>query len=359
MIDLADIEYSEGGERLLSGVNLKLSAERFNILLGPTLAGKTTLMRIIAGLARPTKGAVRVNGEDITGYPVRRRNAAMVCQQFINYPSMNVFDNIASPLIAAGKPRDEIRRRVRESAALLRLEPFLSRRPSELSGGQQQRTALARALVKDADVVLLDEPLVNLDYKLREELREELPRLFAGRRAAVVYATSEPSEALFLGGNVAVMDEGKIAQSGETAAVFRHPRRLSVARAFSDPPLNTAIASKQSDCILLGGESFPLPPALSEKEDGDYILAFRAHHLLLERPAAECMTFSGVVQIAEIAGSEAFLHVRAAGCDWVAQTSRIGAWRQESAVHLFAELRDIMAFTMDGRRADGGEYGDH
>lgn len=358
MIELADIEYSENGERFLSGVNLKLSAERFNILLGPTLAGKTTLMRIIAGLARPEKGAVRVNGEDITARPVQRRNAAMVCQQFINYPSMNVFDNIASPLVAAGIPRQEIRRRVRESAALLRLEPFLSRRPSELSGGQQQRTALARALVKDADVVLLDEPLVNLDYKLREELREELPRLFAGRRTVVVYATSEPSEALFLGGNIAVLDEGKIAQSGETAAVFRHPHRLSVARTFSDPPLNTAVVSKQANGVLLGGERFAVPPSLAGKEDGDYILAFRAHRLLLERPAAECMKFSGVVQIAEIAGSETFLHTHAAGCDWVAQTPHFGAWEPESAVHLFVELRDIMAFTTDGQRAEES-YGDH
>ncbi len=144
-------------------------------LLGPTLAGKTSLLRVMAGLDPPTSGTVSFNDTDVTGRPVRERNVAMVYQQFINYPGLSVRENIASPLRVRGANKRTITGEVARAAALLRLEPYLDRKPAELSGGQQQRVALARAIVKKADLVLLDEPLANLDYKLREELREELP----------------------------------------------------------------------------------------------------------------------------------------------------------------------------------------
>src|SRR6185436_6373661 len=163
----------------------------FNVLLGRTRAGKTSLLRLLAGLDRPTAGAIRSDGADVTHVDVRRRNVAMVYQQFVNYPSLTVYENIASPLrLREGLGRDAIDRRVRETAAALRLDDLLNRLPGELSGGQQQRTAMARALAKDADLLLLDEPLANLDYKLREELRVEIRRLFRGRDAVVVYATT-------------------------------------------------------------------------------------------------------------------------------------------------------------------------
>ena len=170
------------------------------MLLGTTGAGKTTLLRLMAGLETPAEGRLLDGGRDLTGVPVRRRSVAMVYQQFINYPSLTVFENIASPLRVARKSEEDIRARVGEIAEVLRLTPLLSRLPSELSGGQQQRTALARALARDAELLLLDEPLANLDYKLREELRDELTQLFARQRTTVVYATTEPLEALQLGG---------------------------------------------------------------------------------------------------------------------------------------------------------------
>ena len=164
------------------------------------------------------------DGADVTGVPVRERNVAMVYQQFINYPSMTVSDNIASPLRLRGE-QGRSTARVRELAAKLHIEPFLDRLPAELSGGQQQRVALARALAKNAPLMLLDEPLVNLDYKLREELREELSQLFASGDSTVVYATTEPTEALLLGGYTAVLDAGELLQYGPTAEVFHRPRR--------------------------------------------------------------------------------------------------------------------------------------
>ena len=195
-VTLEHVTRTVDGIPTIRDVSLTLERGTLSVLLGPTLSGKTSIMRLLAGLDRPTTGRVLVDGKDVTGFDVRQRSVAMVYQQFINYPSLTVYENIASPLRVQGRPREEIDRRVQEAAKLLRLEPYLKRTPLQLSGGQQQRTAIARALVKGADLVLLDEPLANLDYKLREELRTELPRIFEASGAIFVYATTEPSEAL-------------------------------------------------------------------------------------------------------------------------------------------------------------------
>lgn len=211
------------GQSHIYPTDLTLERGTMNVLLGPTQSGKTTLMRLMAGLDVPATGSILWEGRDVTGMRVQDRKVAMVYQQFINYPSMTVYQNIASPLKLMGLKRAEIDRKVREAADLMQLGPLLDRKPLELSGGQQQRCALARALVKDAGLVLLDEPLANLDYKLREELRAEIPRIFEESGAIFVYATTEPEEALLLGGNVATMWEGRITQFGPT------PFRLSPA----------------------------------------------------------------------------------------------------------------------------------
>src|SRR5262245_2145245 len=206
-LTLEGISKKVGAETWLHDMSIAPHPGAVTVLLGATQAGKTSLMRVMAGLDAPSHGRVTVDGADVTGVPVRERNVAMVYQQFINYPSLTVADNIASPLrLRGGLDKAAIGRRVAELAAKLHIEPFLARLPAELSGGQQQRVALARALAKNAPLMLLDEPLVNLDYKLREGLREELTQLFATSDATVVYATTEPGEALLLGGYTAVMD---------------------------------------------------------------------------------------------------------------------------------------------------------
>ena len=194
-LELKNVVKRVGAETHIHETSLTLATEGFNVLLGATGAGKTTLIKLMAGLEQPTSGEIWFNGKNVTGRSPQRRNVSLVHQFFINYQNMTVFGNIASPLRVARLDRREIERRVGETAELLQLTPLLGRRPSELSGGQQQRTALARAIVKDSGLVLLDEPLANLYYQLREELRDQLPQLFAHRGAIVVYATSEPSEA--------------------------------------------------------------------------------------------------------------------------------------------------------------------
>jgi len=235
-LKLAGISKKVGAQPWLYPLDMELRPGAVTVLLGATQAGKTSLMRIMAGLDVPSTGQVLIDGVNVAGVPVRERNVSMVYQQFINYPSMTVFDNIASPLKLRGEPN--YKQRVTELAEKLHIDMFLNRLPAELSGGQQQRVALARALAKGAPLMLLDEPLVNLDYKLREELRDELTALFALGNSTVVYATTEPGEALLLGGYTAVMDAGELLQYGPTAEVFHQPSSVRVAKAFSDPPMN-------------------------------------------------------------------------------------------------------------------------
>lgn len=314
-LTLEDIALSAGGRVLLHPVTLSLEPGSLNVLLGPTLAGKTTLLRLMAGLDRPSGGRLLVDGRDATGVGARQRSVAMVYQQFINYPSLSVFENIASPLRVANLPRAEIESRVRQAAELLHLMPYLGRRPLELSGGQQQRTAIARALVKRAALVLMDEPLANLDYKLREELREELPRLFAESGSILVYATTDPAEALMLGGQVATLWEGRVTQFGPAGAVFRRPRDILTARVFSDPPLNEAPARLAGrELVLASGQRVPTPHRGIE---GDCTIGIRAHELFLDRPGPEAVPLDAKVRVAEVTGSESYIHLDVGGLAWV------------------------------------------
>jgi glycerol transport system ATP-binding protein len=316
-LTLERIEQRVGAATHLHPIDLTLVPLAVTVLLGATQAGKTTLMRVMAGLDAPSAGRVLADGQDVTGVPVRERNVAMVYQQFINYPSMTVADNIASPLKlrkAAG-----IEARVHELAAKLHIEPFLQRLPAELSGGQQQRVALARALAKQAPLMLLDEPLVNLDYKLREELRDELSALFASGESTVVYATTEPTEALLLGGYTAVLDAGELLQYGPTAEVFHRPRSIRVARAFSDPPMNLIGAHAAPDGVLLpAGLTLALALPGGRGAAQALTVGLRASALRLQ-PRPGDMSLPGTVELAEISGSDTFVHVDTPVGELVAQ----------------------------------------
>jgi glycerol transport system ATP-binding protein len=354
---LKDVELRVGAETYVHPTRLELAANGFNILLGPTLAGKTTLMRLMAGLLRPTAGEVCFEGRDVTGVPVRDRRVAMVYQQFINYQHLSVFENIASPLRVARVPAPEVRSRVGRIAELLKLSPFLDRRPSELSGGQQQRAALARALVKDADLVLLDEPLANLDYKLREGLRDELPRLLADRQCTVVYATTEPAEALLLGGHTATLDQGRVTQFGATASVYRNPVDLTTARAFSDPPLNTATVTKRGGRVDLGEVAgWRAEGALAGLPDGRYTFGLRPHHVQPARGGgpAEAVAVTGRVSIAEISGSDSVVHFDLDGSTWVSQSHGIHRYDVGETAGFRLEVARGMYFSGDGRCVSAG-----
>ncbi|QDZ02519.1 ABC transporter ATP-binding protein [Nitratireductor mangrovi] len=349
MLELRNVSKVVGGETHIGDVSLALDHGTLNVLLGPTLSGKTSLMRLMAGLDVPTSGGVFFDGQDVTGMPVQKRNVAMVYQQFINYPAMTVYENIASPLRVAGAAREAIDKEVRRAAELLRLTPYLDRTPLSLSGGQQQRTALARAIVKNAGLVLLDEPLANLDYKLREELRDELPKIFAESGAIFVYATTEPHEALLLGGNTATLSEGRVTQFGSTIEVFRDPVDLITARTFSDPPLNTIELEKRGDGFEIGGVRLSLPERLAGIADGSYTVGFRPHHLTLESPVAGAVPISARVSVTELTGSESFVHLDFADRRWVMLAPGIHDFEAGAEVQVFIDSRHLLVFDAAGR----------
>jgi glycerol transport system ATP-binding protein len=298
------------GETHINNISLKIDNSATNVILGHTLAGKTSLLRLMAGLDRPTAGKIVMDGKDVTGLFVRKRSVAMVYQQFVNYPSMNIYDNIASPLKMSGLSHAEMDQKVHKVAAMLHIDNLLDRLPAELSGGQQQRTAIARALVKDSELLLLDEPLVNLDYKLREELQVELQDIFKERKAIVVYTTTEPSEALMLGGNIVVMDEGRVLQIGSTPYVYHHPATTRVAQVFSDPPINYLPGIVQGRVARLGQEiDIPMEGHLKSVPDGKYIFGVRPNHLFLTNGSEKNAEIRVKVALAEINGSETFIHV--------------------------------------------------
>ena len=339
-----------GAVPYLRDVSLTLERGTLSVLLGPTLSGKTSLMRLLAGLDAPSQGRVLVDGKDVTGVDVRQRSVAMVYQQFINYPAFTVFENIASPLRVQGRPREEIDRRVREAAKLLRLEAYLDRLPLALSGGQQQRTAIARALVKGADLVLLDEPLANLDYKLREELRAELPRIFEASGAIFVYATTEPSEALLLGGRTICLWEGRTLQMGNTAAVYRHPDSLRVAQVFSDPPLNTVEIEKTNGSVVYaGGERAPANGLYAGLGDGSYRVGFRAHQLAVADGLHDRHVFPATVILTEITGSESFVHLKQDQSNWVAVLQGVHEFPPGHVLDAILDPNDVFVFDPGGR----------
>jgi len=291
-----------------------------------------------------------MDGQDVTGIAVRKRDVAMVYQQFINYPALSVYENIASPLRVRGAKRDEIETRVHDAADVLGLKTFLTRRPSDLSGGQQQRVALARALVKDASLVLLDEPLANLDYKLREELREELPRIFKRSGAVVVYATCEPAEAMLIGDSVACLHEGRVAGAGTPRELYSRPDKIITAKIMSDPPLNTLRIEKKGAYLEFGpAVRFSAGSHMATLADGAYEIGFRAHCISVGPPGDK--GFNAVVAVAEVTGSETIVHADFMGARWVALMHGVHQLNEGDKISLNPDLEKTFVYSPDGALA--------
>jgi len=290
-----------------------------------------------------------MDGQDVTGISVRKRKVAMVYQQFINYPSFTVFQNIASPLQISNVKKETIRKRVMETAKLLHLEGMLDRMPAELSGGQQQRVAIARALMKDSQLLLLDEPLVNLDYKLREELLEELTAIFKKRDCVVVYTTTEPSEALKLGGHIIIMDQGRVLQTGPTSQVYRNPASVHTAQLLSDPPINLFDANLKHAVLTMGNDlAIPVTPPFASLSSGQYRIGVRPNHLYLHRQSPEDIKIKSTVEISEINGSETFIHFLYSGCRTVLHEVGIDSRKIGSDITVYMNPENFFLFSKKG-----------
>ena len=354
MLELHQISKTVGLQPHIYPTSITFARDGLNILLGPTNAGKTTLMKIIAGLDSISTGRITLDGKTIHTLTPQQRNVSFVHQLFINYPHLTTFENIASPLRVQKLSYDEVFDAVTAAAKVLQIDHLLDKYPHTLSGGQQQRVALARAVIKKSDIVLLDEPLANLDYKLREELREQLPTIFASRGAVVIYATSDPNEALILQGRTAAIYDGRAIQFGATSSVYHRPNNLAAAQVFSDPPLNTHRVVKKNQTMhfnekvswQLQGDELALP-------DGEYTLGIRAHDVYTEQTMPRMFALDGTVMVSEISGSASTARIDIADSFWVTQSSGVHEYPLGESKTFYADLQKCYYFNADGSIGHG------
>lgn len=293
-------------------VSVKVEEGEFLTLLGPSGCGKSTLLRMIAGLDRPTEGRVILGGEDITLLPPGQRNMAMVFQSYALYPHMTVFDNISTALRLRKVDQNEIKTRVKSVSKRLGLEYLLDRKPGQLSGGQRQRVALARSLVRNPDVFLLDEPLSNLDALLREQVRADLKQLFAAQQKPVVYVTHDQTEAMTLSSKIAVLYEGFVQQLGTPKEIYRQPANQFVAGFVGSPQMNLLTLTCEQNQAILGNFALPLP-ALSRVPRA-IAFGIRPEDIRIA-PEDSKEAVEGTVYLVEDLGKERLLSVRIAGSD--------------------------------------------
>ena len=303
-----NITYKPDDQFHLNDVSFNFKKGNLYTILGRTLSGKTTFLKTIAGLLNPDSGNLSFEDNDFIKIPVWERNVAMVYQQFINYPHLNVYENIIFPLKQRKISEDQIKKDVEEALKTVGLVGFENRKIQELSGGQQQRVALARSLAKKAKILLLDEPLVNLDYKLREQLREEFKRIFTqglSEDTILIYSTTDPQEVMELNGEVIVLDEGKVLQKGPAKEIFENPRTLKVAEISNDPPMNILKGTKNSEKLSFENILINSPSHFKNLIDQGYNFGIRASEIKLDDQGEEFE-----IELAEISGSETLLHLK-------------------------------------------------
>ena len=355
-IRIENVTKLQHGYKKIDNVSLEVNDGDFSVLLAPTGSGKTTLLRLLSGIEKPTSGKIYFDDVDVTGFSVQKRNIAMVYQQFINYPSFTIYENIASPLRVSKEKltEKEIDRRVRMNAELLGISDILDHLPQEVSGGQQQRTALARALCKGTKYVFLDEPLANLDYKLREELRSELKLIFREKGGAIVYATPEPIDALGMASHVGLMHKGRILQYGPVKDVYHNPRYVEVGEYFSYPTMNILEGKKLEDnnrLYIKVTEQFKIDVSslrqslLKER----YYLGIHAHEVSTNREKKSMVEIEGTIQLSEAVGSDTELHVDHKGLNIIVLMQEVISYGLGEKIRLYLDPDSFFIFDADTR----------
>ncbi|TIN12845.1 MAG: sn-glycerol-3-phosphate ABC transporter ATP-binding protein UgpC, partial [Mesorhizobium sp.] len=274
IVSLKKLTKRYGNMEIVHGIDLDVADREFIALVGPSGCGKSTTLRMIAGLEDISGGTIEIGDRIVNDLPPRSRNISMVFQSYALYPHMTVRENLGFSLKIAGAPKEEMDRRVAEASAILGLDALLERRPSQLSGGQRQRVAMGRAIVRDPDVFLFDEPLSNLDAKLRTQMRTEIKKLHAKVKSTVIYVTHDQVEAMTLADRIVIMRDGNIEQVGTPDEVFQRPATRFVAGFIGSPPMNLQEATVADGKIVFsGGQSLPLPGRFKAKVNaGDKVV---------------------------------------------------------------------------------------
>ncbi|WP_332686023.1 ABC transporter ATP-binding protein [Devosia sp.] len=317
-VSIRDLSLNFGSVKVIEHLNLEIAQGEFIVLLGPSGCGKSTLLNCVAGLLDVSDGQIFIGGKNVTWLEPKDRGIGMVFQSYALYPQMTVERNLSFGLRVAGMPRDEIERRVARAAEILQIQPLLDRKPANLSGGQRQRVAIGRALVRDVDVFLFDEPLSNLDAKLRSDLRVEIKRLHQRLKNTMIYVTHDQIEALTLADRIAVMKNGVIQQLSDPHTLYNRPVNLYVAGFIGSPQMNmfegtlngSTFTAEDGTVVPVGTYEFTTPATASTKA----VLGVRPEHILLGDEAAGMpFTTDAEIEIVEPMGSDTLAWTKIAG----------------------------------------------
>jgi sn-glycerol 3-phosphate transport system ATP-binding protein len=352
-LDIQGVTKAFGATRVLHGVDAAFADGEFVVVLGPSGCGKSTLLRIVAGLEQPTGGKVLIGGRDVTHVEPADRNIAMVFQNYALYPHMSVRENMAYGLKVRGAPKAEIEARVARAAGMLELGALLDRRPRQLSGGQRQRVAMGRALVRDPQVFLFDEPLSNLDAKLRVQMRLEIKRLHQAVKVTSVFVTHDQVEAMTLADRIVVMNAGRVEQVGTPLDVYERPATVFVAGFIGAPAMNLveADATASGDISVSGTAVGRAPPGWTP---GPSLVGVRPEAATL-RPNGPGLAISGRVALVEPLGAETLVHVETAGgTELVVRAPGTERLAPGEAVTVHAPAAALHRFSREtGRRIEG------
>ncbi|MEB3197163.1 MAG: sn-glycerol-3-phosphate ABC transporter ATP-binding protein UgpC [Candidatus Sericytochromatia bacterium] len=363
-IELRNVGKRFGDQRIVNDLSLQIADREFLVLVGASGCGKSTTLRMIAGLETPDEGEIRIAGRRVNETPPKGRDVAMVFQSYALYPHLSVFDNVAFSLQLRGIAKDTIQQKVLAAADSLGLRPLLDRKPKALSGGQRQRVALARAIVREPQAFLMDEPLSNLDAKLRTQTRVELKRLHQRLQTTTVYVTHDQTEAMTMGDRIAVMNGGQLAQIDTPAAIYEAPANVFVACFIGSPSMNLLRGTcerRADDAVLFqwGAQSLRLPISATEGEQrglfgGPRLLGIRPEALtVMSETEAVASSLEVTVDVLEPAGSRTYLHGSSAGQPLVADLDSLGLPRLKSGDQLALTVRadQLHVFDADSERA--------
>lgn len=351
---LNDVKKNYGSLRVIHGVSVDIADGEFIVMVGPSGCGKSTLLRMIAGLEAITEGTISIGDRVVNEVEPADRDIAMVFQNYALYPHMSVFENMSYGLRIRGMSKEDIRQRVDRAAEILQLQPYLNRRPRELSGGQRQRVAMGRAIVREPSVFLFDEPLSNLDAKLRVQMRLEIKRLHQRLGVTSVYVTHDQVEAMTLADRLIVMNQGRAEQIGTPAEVYANPATTYVGGFIGSPPMNFLPCQVRADgagavAELPGSVQLALPAKFARTQAGEYILGVRPEHIHLAT-AGDRVVAAMEVDVTEELGADTLLHGRLGAADMVARLPSNRISGHQKAVNLGIDTAQAHLFdTKSGR----------
>ena len=346
-VSIERVEKSFGQTKVIHGVDVGIEDGEFCVLVGPSGCGKSTLLRMIAGLEEISGGRISIGDRVVNDVPPKERDIAMVFQNYALYPHMKVRENMAFALMLAKKPKSEIDRRVNEASQILGLDPYLDRYPRQLSGGQRQRVAMGRAIVRDPQVFLFDEPLSNLDAKLRVQMRTEIKALHQRLKTTSIYVTHDQIEAMTMADKIVVMRDGIVEQAGTPLELYDHPANVFVAAFIGSPAMNLVRGTWSGGAVRIGEALIPVARPMRVAEGQEVLLGMRPEHLV----PSDAGTLAAKVEVIEPTGADTMLMCTLGGQEITVVVRDRTPLKPGAAVRLAPELDKLHVFDAAGGKS--------